>query len=117
MNIVDTSHYIDKIFQSNMHSVVVATVDNEIVGWLHVLYALRIETRPYCEITGLVVDEKYRGKGIGLQLIEHAIQWTRVKNCERIRVRTNMKRVETHKFYSIAGFTLVKEQKIFDRNI
>jgi hypothetical protein len=50
MNIVDTSHYIDKISQSNMDSVVVATVDNEIVGWLHVLYALRIETRPFAKL-------------------------------------------------------------------
>lgn len=91
----------------------VAMDDNEVVGWIHIFYTSRIETTSFCEIGGLIVDERYRGKGIGKLLVEKAKSWTISKRCKDLRVRTNVKRSDTHKFYEAAGFEEVKQQKIF----
>ena len=100
-----------------MDMVVAAIVDDRIVGWMHVFHALRVESQPFCEIAGLVVDEQFRGRGIGRRWIEHAKHWCKRKNCNRLRVRTNTKRTATHQFYSGVGFSLVKEQKIFEMKL
>ena len=38
------------------------------MGWR--CAGIMIEVMPHCEINGLVVDEQYRGKGVGKLLIE-----------------------------------------------
>jgi len=92
----------------------VAVHENEVVGWIGLVHRIQLESAPFCEINGLVVDERYRGKGIGAALIEKAKEWTINKGCARLRLRTNVKRVDAHRFYSGLGFTEVKEQKVFE---
>ena len=80
---------------------------------MHVFYTMRIETGPFCEIGGLVVDEGERGKGAGRALIEKAIEWSRTRDVATLRVRSNTIRTEAHIFYRKMAFEEVKEQKIF----
>ncbi len=42
----------------------VAIIEGKIIGWIHAFKALRIETKPFIEIGGLVVDEIYREKKV-----------------------------------------------------
>lgn len=93
--------------------VYVAITDNKVVGWMHVFYTVRVESQPFCEIAGLVVDEHVRGQGIGKMLIQKAVEWSSAKPCNSLRVRTNVTRTDTHRFYANAGFRLSKKQKIF----
>jgi len=90
-------------------------VDNEnIIGWIHGFYSLRIESDSFVEIGGLVVDKNYRRNGIGKILVEKVIEWAHFKKSNKIRVRCNAVRTETHVFYNRIGFNETKEQKIFD---
>jgi len=91
-----------------------ATIDRKIVGWIHAFYTKRLECTSYCEIGGLVVDEQRRGMGIGKMLIEHIKLWCRDKGCNTLKVRSNVKRTEAHKFYLHSGFDEKKEQKVFE---
>ena len=75
---------------------------------------ISMETGVYVEIIGLVVDEKYRGRGLGRLLLHTASDWSRSLDCYRLRVRCNSIRTESHKFYQNSGFILKKEQKVFD---
>ena len=102
------------ILKSNENCVYVASYNDELIGWIHGFYALRVETDPFVEIGGLVVDENFRNKGVGKKLIEFVFDWTKTKNCSEIRVRSNTIRVESHKFYEKLGFDLNKTQKIFN---
>ena len=99
--------------QSSNDVVLVATDNEQVVGWMQILYTVRLETGAFCEIVGLVVDERQRSKGIGKMLIEKAVEWTKGRACNSLRVRTNVIRTDTHRFYANAGFKLAKEQKIF----
>src|SRR5215203_4418154 len=81
----------------------VAIDDLEVVGWIYAFRSFSIESNSYVEIGGLVVDENHRGKGIGKQLIEKVKNWSLLQGIHELRVRTNIRRVESQSFYSSLG--------------
>ncbi|MCB9069702.1 MAG: GNAT family N-acetyltransferase [Calditrichae bacterium] len=97
------------------HCVYVAVLDDMVAGWIHGCYLLRVETDRFVEIGGLVVHEAYRNRGIGKELVETVIRWAETRQCRRIRVRCNVIRRESHRFYERIGFIENKQQKIFDK--
>ena len=105
------------ILKNNNYRVFIAVTENKTVGWIQGFYAIPLESGPFMEITGMVVDSSFRRMGIGKKLIRKIEEWAQEKNCTKIRVRCNVKRTETHRFYSVLGFTETKEQKIFDKKI
>ncbi|TDW45977.1 GNAT family acetyltransferase [Flavobacterium sp. 270] len=58
------------------------------------------------EIQEFFINKNYRGKGIGKQLIEEIIQYSKENNLKSIEVTTNKKRVENVVIYENLGFTL-----------
>jgi len=61
------------------------------------------------------VAEAQRSGGVGAALVAAAEEWARVKLCARIRVRSNVVRERTHRFYERLGYRVVKSQKVFDK--
>jgi len=92
----------------------VAVHEKCVIGWIGLTYRIQLESAPFCEINGLVVQEQYRSKGIGKMLIKKAVDWTMNKGCDHLRLRTNTKRQEAHRFYLAAGFKEIKQQKVFE---
>lgn len=114
ISIAETANNIQLLLNKKDTEAFVAVHENNIVGWISVAYIVTVSSSPFCEIRGLVVDEAYRKKNIGKLLIEKVKQWCRAQNCERLRLRCNMKRKETHDFYLHLGFTKMKEQTVFE---
>jgi GNAT superfamily N-acetyltransferase len=112
-----TAQRIKNILNNPQHFACAAIVENEIVGWIHAFISIHLESDPFVEIGGLVVDESFRGKGIGKNLIGEVTQWARRNDFDKLRVRSNTKRNETHQFYLNLGFAITKEQKVFDKKI
>jgi GNAT superfamily N-acetyltransferase len=96
------------------YALFVGIIDNKTVGWIQLHQVISMETGVYVEIIGLVVDEEYRGRGLGRLLLHAASDWSRSIDCYRLRVRCNSIRTESHTFYQNSGFILKKEQKVFD---
>lgn len=102
--------------ERNDHAVLVAEADGgAVVAWCHVGGRLSIETEPFAEILGLVVDESQRGQGIGEKLVEAAAEWAVENGYKTIRVRSNVVRERTHRFYERLGFARVKSQVVLSR--
>ncbi len=95
-------------------TVFVAVVDEQVVAWMQANYSMSLETDYGVEIIGLVVDDQIRGQGVGAALIREVVLWARKKEAGFLRVRCNVVRTESHLFYQKNGFTLRKEQKVFD---
>jgi GNAT superfamily N-acetyltransferase len=86
-------------------------------GWLHVAEIRTLESEPYAEIVGLVVDASRRSSGIGAFLVQAAIAWAAERGLDEIRVRSNVVRQRAHRFYERLGFDVIKTQKVFRRAV
>jgi GNAT superfamily N-acetyltransferase len=56
------------------------------------------------ELCKMAVDERARGRGIGEQLLVHAIDWARRRRAERIELVTNRRLTPAIALYSKHGF-------------
>lgn len=98
------------------NAVLVAEVEGAVAGWLHVAGSHSVESEPFAEILGLVVDETHRGGGIGAALVEAADGWAARHGFRTLRVRSNVVRERTHAFYERLGFARTKSQVVFARS-
>ena len=96
-------------------AVFVAEHDGACVAWIQVSIVESLESRRFAEIRGLVVGEAQRGGGIGAALVAAAEEWARSRDCPRVRVRSNVVRERTHRFYERLGYHAVKSQKVFEK--
>jgi len=94
-----------------------ASSSGAIVGWIHVFIDKLLTVGPRAEIGGLVVDEQWRSRGVGAALVNHAEQWARQRGFALIVVRTNVVRARTHEFYEKCGYQLLKQQRIYTKEV
>jgi|SRR5882724_4665401 len=108
-----TRELINEIARKDQYIIYVATLENEIIGWIQAFITARLESGVFCEIGGMVVSEKHRGMGIGRLLVQEIKNWTSAKMVTVLKVRCNEKRMTTHQFYLSTGFHETKTQKVF----
>ena len=106
-----------KIIDNNHTALFVAELNGQAAGWNQVSIRSTLESGELAEITGLVVDEMVRGKGIGKSLVQKAEEWAESTGYNSIRVRTNVLRKETHLFYKGIGFEEKKKQTVFQKKL
>jgi len=108
----------ERIAGNDLHAVFVAEPETgQAVGWLHVFVCHLVESDPYGEIGGLVVDGQRRGAGFGRQLLEQAATWARAKACASIRLRSNIIRRDAQEFYLKRGYSITKTQHAFAKSL
>jgi GNAT superfamily N-acetyltransferase len=96
--------------------VLVATMNEDVVGWIHIAIIHQLESDAFAEIRGLVVTATERGNGTGSQLVAAAEEWAR-ERATKIRVRSNITRIETRAFYEKRGYIVTKTQNVFDKKL
>jgi N-acetylglutamate synthase-like GNAT family acetyltransferase len=99
------------------NAVLVAEIDGAVIGWIHAAGTHTVETEPFAEIRALVVDKARRGGGLGAALVEAANEWAAGHGFRTLRVRSNVVRERTHRFYERLGFARIKSQVAFARPI
>jgi GNAT superfamily N-acetyltransferase len=97
------------------HAVLVARQYGRVVGWLHVFLARRLESGPFAELGGMVVDREHRRRGIGRSLLAAAESWSADRGVARLRVRVRSDRNEARNFYGDHGFMRAKIQDVLDK--
>jgi GNAT superfamily N-acetyltransferase len=89
----------------------------EIAGWIAVFVYRTVEADARAEVSGLVVDERFRSQRVGEQLLARAEEWAREKGCHAIGLRSNVIRDRAHAFYERHGYAHVKTQKAFRKQL
>ena len=103
---------------SNDHAVFVAEMaDGEIAGWIGAFISRGLEVNPRGEISGLIVDERFRSQAVGKQLLARAEEWLREQGCDIVGLRSNVVRDRAHAFYLREGYTHAKTQKSFRKTL
>jgi GNAT superfamily N-acetyltransferase len=99
------------------HFILAAVFGGHAVGWAHAYVCCLMESDSFVELGGLVIDEPYRGKGVGGKLLAAVEDWARLKGCRAISVRSNIIRHEAHKFYAAQGYDQIKTQHAFRKQL
>jgi GNAT superfamily N-acetyltransferase len=89
------------------------TQPTEIAGWVCIVIHRTLESEPFAEITGFIVDERHRSKKVGEKLLARAEQWAREQGINAVRLRSNVMRDRAHAFYLRHGYEHHKTQKAF----
>ena len=105
-------------YKNSSYGVVFAAVlDEKVVGWISLNTVRYFYVQPFIEISGFVVEEKERNRGIGKRLLREAEAWAKEQGYTRIRIQTNVLRAEAYRFYENNGYKKVKEQKVYMKEI
>jgi GNAT superfamily N-acetyltransferase len=88
-------------------ALLVAEEDGQVVGTatLVITPSLAHGASPWAVVEHMVVEEKRRSRGIGRQLLEHAIAKAGEAGCYKIMLCSNKQRLDAHRFYRSLGFT------------
>ena len=92
-----------------------AVVDGELVGWIDAAMERHLQSPASAVIGGLVVREDMRGLGVGRRLCLEIEQWARSKSVPLVRVRSQIKREDAHRFYLRDGYNKVKTSLVFEK--
>lgn len=110
--------------QSRDHVLLVARMSgasegvSAVVGWIHVGKEMSsLLGNDNADVGALVVDSKVRGRGIGAKLLEAGEKWAQSKNWSLVRVRSNVKRTDAHRFYERNGYTLKKSWNLYTKTL
>jgi GNAT superfamily N-acetyltransferase len=100
----------------NQYGIFVAELDSgQVAGWIGVFVFRAVALDGFAEVSGLVVDENARGRGIGKVLLGAAEVWAQKAGCRDISVNCNVVRKRAHRFYTTNGYELIKTQRVFHK--
>ncbi len=87
------------------HVTFVAEVNGQIVGLVGAYLDYALEINGSCgRLMGLVVDEQYRGRGIGKQMMDWIEAWLRERGAARLTLTSGKQRTDAHRFYRHLGY-------------
>ena len=105
---------IKKLTEDSLHHIIIGYENEQtrkIIGFVHAeLYeSLYMDTG--LNILGLAVDSDFQGQGIGKKLMSSIEEYALKNNISYIRLNSNVRRAESHKFYESIGYVCDKTQK------
>jgi GNAT superfamily N-acetyltransferase len=114
----EIAHRLQGLQRTAEAAVFVAELESgELAGWIAVYVYRTVEADARTEISGLVVDERFRPQRIGEHLLARAEEWARENDCQAIGLRSNVIRDRAHKFYERHGYASIKTQKAFRKQL
>ena len=88
------------------YHIYLALVDGEPAGTfsLFVIPTLMHDGASEALVDGVVVTDRHRGKGIGKQMMQHAMKIAADSGCYKLALSSNLSRDDAHRFYRDLGF-------------
>ena len=108
---------IELLADSNDRMAFAAILQDALVGWIDAAVERHLQSEPVVVIGGLVVSDDMRGKRIGQQLCHAVEQWAVQIGIAAVRVRSQLKRADAHRFYLRDGYTQVKISAVFEKHV
>jgi len=101
----------DRISSDSNQELTVAEINGDIVGTFHLSFIQYLTHMGglRAQIEAVRVHTAYRGKGIGKQLFNFAIERAKEKGCYMVQLTTDKKRPRAIQFYETLGFVATHE--------
>jgi N-acetylglutamate synthase-like GNAT family acetyltransferase len=87
------------------YTVLVAEIDGHVVAFisLHCFHLMHGKEK-IGRISAFCVEDGFRSKGVGRQLLHAGEEWLFGKGCAKIEVTSNSRRIRAHQFYLTRGY-------------
>lgn len=113
----ETRAVLARILGDGNSVILVAELDGEFAGYVHLCAYETTFSPPASNVMGLAVCTKFRRQGVGRALLRAAEDWARASGHETVRLCSGMERTEAHEFYAQCGYARVKEQLQFRKRL
>ncbi len=89
------------------NELIVAEKNGEVIGMLQLTYtpSISFQGGKRATVESVRVDERYRGQGIGREMMLWTIERARGAGCISMQLTTNSERDDAQRFYRNLGFT------------
>ncbi len=96
----------EEIAADKNNELIVVEKDGAVLGTLQITFtpSISFQGGRRAGVESVRVDEKYRGQGVGRELMLFAIERARRENCVSMQLTTNLDRTDAHRFYENLGF-------------
>jgi ribosomal protein S18 acetylase RimI-like enzyme len=71
---------------------------------LLVMHNIAHQGMPAAVVEDVVVDQSHQSRGIGKQMMQHAVELAREAGCYKLALSSNLQRERAHAFYDSLGF-------------
>jgi ribosomal protein S18 acetylase RimI-like enzyme len=96
----------EEISADKNNELIVAENDGAIVGTLQITFtpSISFQGGKRATVESVRVDAKFRGQGLGKDLMLWAIERAKKEGCHTLQLTTNSDRADAHRFYENLGF-------------
>jgi len=96
----------EKIDSDPNHELVVAELNGEVIGTLHLIFlpSISFQGGLRAQIESVRVDTKYRSQGVGMEMMKWAVERAKLRGAHVIQLTTHLSRKDAHRFYERLGF-------------
>jgi GNAT superfamily N-acetyltransferase len=113
MSAAELAHRVEKVLATPDHAVLVAEIDGQVAGLLHVFARPALENPCEAVVQAIVVDEKRRRAAAGRTLMAAAECWGRAHDCRSVVLSSNVARAPAHAFYTALGYRKSATSMVF----
>lgn len=93
-----------------------AEVNEEVIGFCAYVVVNNFWQAGYIAyVYAMIVDDSFRGKGIGTTLLERVFELAKLRGCKKIELDSGFPREQAHKFYERNGFE--RRAYLFSRDL
>jgi GNAT superfamily N-acetyltransferase len=97
----------EQIDKDSNHELIVAELNGEIIGTLQLMFlpSISVQGGLRAQVESVRVDKKYRGRGIGSELMKWTIERVKEHGAHVVQLTTHRSRDDAHRFYERLGFS------------
>jgi GNAT superfamily N-acetyltransferase len=86
-------------------------------GYVHVVECNFLAFDSFLEVQSILVDKRYRHRGVGKHLMKQAEAWAKAKGIKTVALSSRIKLKSAHLFYKKLGYKKYKESYFFKKNL
>ena len=107
----------ERVLVNDDHRVVVAEVEDKVVGVLHMFERPALEKPCEAVVQALVVDSEVRSSGVGEALMREAEAWAQIRKLPSVSLYSRVDRKRAHAFYERIGYRVKATSVRMDRGL
>jgi ribosomal protein S18 acetylase RimI-like enzyme len=107
----------ERVLVNDDHRVVVAEVEDKVVGVLHMFERPALEKPCEAVVQALVVDSEVRSSGVGEALMREAEAWAQIRKLPSVSLYSRVDRKRAHAFYERIGYRIKATSVRMDRGL